>query len=141
MENKEIPNIPDYPFLFSEDETGTYPVETPEIPPMDYEEPCELHCGTVDDFLRLTDAMISDIISLEEELVRWRQVLIKYLPERWADGLRQDIFCNMARAYEGDPAYDLYVQCRGFDPQQFWEHAEYMQRLANGTDETSITYL
>ena len=141
MENKEISNIPDDPFPFSEDEAGTYPVETSEIPPMDYEEPCELHCRTVDDFLRLTDTMISDIISLEEELVRWRQVLIKYLPERWADGLRQDIFCNMTRAYEGDPAYDLYVQCRGSDPQQSWEHAEYMQRLANGTDETSITYL
>ena len=138
MENKEISNIPDDPFPFSEEETGTYPVETPEIPPMDYEEPCELHCGTVDDFLRLTDAMISDIISLEEELVRWRQVLIKYLPERWADGLRQDIFCNMARAYEGDPAYDLYV---GKDPQQDKERAARLSRLAEGTDETSITYL
>jgi len=141
MENNSIPSTLDCPFPFSEDENETYPAETTEMPPMDFDEPCESHCKTVDDFLRLTDDMISDIISLEEELVRWRQVLIKYLPERWADGLRQDIFCNMSRGYEGDPAYDLYVQYRGYDPQQSWEHAEYMQRLANGTDETSITYL
>jgi hypothetical protein len=28
----------------------------------------------------------------EEELIRWRQALIKYLPPEWADGLQQDIF-------------------------------------------------
>ena len=30
--------------------------------------------------MRLTNEMVHTIISLEEELVRWRQVLIKYLP-------------------------------------------------------------
>ncbi len=107
----------------------------------DYVEDCKYSCATISDFFKLTDDMINDIISLEEELVRWRQVLIKYLPKKWAEGLRQDILSNMSRSYDGDPAYDLYVQARGFDPQQSWEHAEYMQRLADGTDETSITYL
>jgi len=34
---------------------------------------------------------MEDIISLEQELIRWRQALIKYLPTEWAEGLRQDI--------------------------------------------------
>lgn len=42
-------------------------------------------CKTVHDFMRLTDEMVHTIIGLEEELVRWRQVLIKYLPPEWAD--------------------------------------------------------
>lgn len=111
------------------------------IPAGDYIEDCKYSCSTVNDFIKLTDDMMEDIQLLEEELVRWRQALIKYLPERWAEGLRQDIFNNTARGYYGDPAYDLYIQAKGYDPQQSEEHAEFMQRLANGTDETSITYL
>lgn len=83
------------------------------------------------------------IIGLEEELVRWRQALIKYLPPEWADGLRSDILNNISRDFEGDPAYDLYVSmvCNGIDPQQEKEKLARMRRLVNGTDETSITYL
>ena len=110
--------------------------------PYDYEEPCMYTCPTVDDFLKLTDEMIETINDLEEELVRWRQALIKYLPERWAEGLRQDIFNNLSRDFEGDPAYDLYVNMkRGMDPQQDEERRKRLYRLADGTDETSITYL
>ena len=92
---------------------------------------------------RLTDEMVHTIIGLEEELVRWRQVLIKYLPPEWAEGLRSDILNNIARDFEGDPAYDLYVSmvCNGIDPQQEKEKLARMRRLVNGTDETSITYL
>ena len=68
--------------------------------------------------------------------------LIKYLPERWAEGLRMDIFCNLSRDFEGDPAYDLYVKLkRGEDPQRSKEHIDRLYRLADGTDDTSITYL
>lgn len=104
---------------------------------------CTQDCPVVYDFIRLTDEMINTIISLEEELVRWRQVLIKYLPPDWADGLQQDIFNNISRGFEGDPAYDIYVKlaCNGIDPQQDAAHVDLMQRLAEGTDPTSITYL
>ena len=80
---------------------------------------------------------------LEEELVRWRQAHIKYLPPKWAEGLRSDILNNISRDFEGDPAYDLYVSmvCNGHDPQQEEENLARMRRLVNGTDETSITYL
>ena len=53
------------------------------------------------------------------------------------------IFNNTSRCFEGEPAYDLYVNwmCGGVDPQQEDSQTERMHRLANGTDETSITYL
>ena len=106
-------------------------------------EDCFYGCKTVHDFMRLTDEMVHTIIGLEEELVRWRQVLIKYLPPEWAEGLRSDILNNISRDFEGDPAYDLYVSmvCNGIDPQQEKEKLARMRRLVNGTDETSITYL
>lgn len=108
----------------------------------DYEENCLHSCPTVDDFLMLTDEMIKTITDLEEELVRWRQALIKYLPQDWAEGLRQDIFNNLSRDFEGDPAYDLYVDFKcGADPQQDEERRKRLYRLADGIDDTSIKYL
>ncbi len=108
----------------------------------DYAENCLNRCSTIDDFLNLTDEMVETIIGLEEELVRWRQALIKYLPEEWAEGLRQDIFNNLSRDFEGDPAYDLYVRMkRGKDPQQAKKRIKRLYRLADGTDKTSIKYL
>ena len=110
--------------------------------PCDYEESCIYSCQTIDGFLDLTDELIETIISLEDELVRWRQALKKYLPKEWAEGLRQDIFNNLSRDFEGDPAYDLYVTLkRGMDPQQDEERIQRLYRLANGTDDTSINYL
>lgn len=108
-----------------------------------YRTECIPDCPVVYDFIRLTDEMINTITDLEEELVRWRQVLIKYLSPEWAEGLQQDIFNNISRDFEGDPAYDLYVKlaCNGIDPQQDDAHVDLMYRLAEGTDETSITYL
>lgn len=104
---------------------------------------CLHDCPTVYEFLKLTDEMIKTIIGLEEELVRWRQALIKYLPPEWAEGLSQDIFNNISRDFEGEPAYDLYVKlvCGGVDPQQEDSKIDRMYRLEKGTDETSITYL
>ena len=108
----------------------------------DYEESCVYNCTAIDDFLDLTDEMIETIISLEDELVRWRQALVKYLPKEWAEGLRQDIFNNLSRDYEGEPAYDLYIKLRrGLDPQQEGKRISRLYRLANGTDDTSIDYL
>lgn len=104
---------------------------------------CIRDCDTVDSFLKLTDEMVKTILDLEEELVRWRQALIKYLPPELAEGLQQDIFNNISRDFEGEPAYDLYVRlvCEGQDPQQEDSRLARMHRLAKGTDGTSITYL
>jgi hypothetical protein len=138
----EFFNVPEkLPFdISSPDETQIS--EDYEDHSSEYMEPCEYTCKTVDDFLRLTDNMVETIIGLEDELVRWRQALIKYLPERWAEGLRMDIFCNLSRDFEGDPAYDLYVKLsRGEDPQHDKERTKRLYRLADGTDETSIDYL
>ena len=96
---------------------------------------------SVRDFLQLTNIMMQDILTLNEELVRWRRALLKYLPKEQAECVRYDIFDNTARSYAGNPAYDLYVREHGSDPQQSKEHSELMMRLANGTDETSINYL
>lgn len=110
--------------------------------PCHQEDDCRNGCLTIHDFLNLTDEMTETIISLEEELIRWRQALIKYLPEDRADGLRQDIFNNLSCDFEGNPAYDLYVNLkRGMDPQQSEKRRRLLYRLADGTDETSITYL
>ena len=132
-------NVQDLPF---NDMNAGHDVCGEDDRPCDYEEACFYSCPTVDDFLRLTDEMMETIIDLEDELVRWRQALIKYLPEDWAEGLRMDIFNNLSRGFEGDPAYDLYVNLkRGTDPQQERERIKRLYRLADGTDDTSITYL
>ncbi len=104
---------------------------------------CFDSCSTIYDFMKLTDEMTSTIINLEEELVRWRQALIKYLPERWAKGLQEDILCNLSRDFDGDPAYDIYVNWMkgGHDPQQDEERIKRLYRIAHGTDETTIDYL
>ena len=88
------------------------------------------------------DKKVETILGLEEDLVRWWQALIKYLPKEWAEGLRQDIFNNLSRDFEGDPAYDLYIKMnQGMDPQQSEERRARLYRLADGIDDTSITYL
>lgn len=108
-------------------------------------EPCDCveNCGTAHDFMRLTNEMVTTIINLEDELVRWRQVLIKHLPPNQAQGLEQDILNNLSRDFEGDPAYDIYVSQMkgGHDPQQDKERIQRLYRIARGNDETNIDYL
>ena len=88
--------------------------------------------------------MVDEINELRAEVVRWRQALIKHLPERWADGLQQDIFDNLyLNVYEDFDAYNYYVKrcCNGKDPFDNKKRASLMSRLSKGTDKTSITYL
>ena len=109
----------------------------------DYPDYCA-ECSDIRDFLYLTDAMVEEINELRAEVVRWRQVLIKYLPSRWADGLQQDIFDNIyLNDYEDFDAYTYYVNrcCSGKDPFDNCKRAKLMARLSKGTDKTSITYL
>ena len=142
MKNNEFFHAQDLPFTDSLPTAGSDQAKYPDRHSTTCEDPCEYSCRTVDDFLRLTDEMVDAILGLEEEVVRWRQALIKYLPDEWADGLRSDIFSNLSRDFCGDPAYDLYVKLKsGKDPQQDKERAARLSRLAEGTDETSIKYL
>ena len=141
MENDNVFNVPELPFDDLESlEHDDHDHDDDRS--CDYIEDCKYSCSTVDDFLHRTDELVDTILDLEEEVVRWRQVLIKYLSKDWAEGLRSDIFCNLSRDFEGDPAYDLYVQLmRGEDPQHDKERIARLYRLADGTDDTSITYL
>ena len=96
-----------------------------------------------EDCFRLVSAMLEEIQFLEEEVVRWRQALIKYLEPGWADGLYDDIFSNLSGRFDDYPAYRKFVDqwCRGKDPYDSPEHTRTMLRLRDGNDETSITYL
>ena len=100
-------------------------------------------CSSILDYNRLTCEMIEEIKYLRAEVVRWRQVLIKYLPPDWADGLRQDIYNNIFQYFEDLDAYKYYVNscCNGIDPLDNKEQSAFLARLKDGTDKTSITYI
>ncbi len=101
-------------------------------------------CSDINDFLKLTDAMVYEINELRAEVVRWRQALIKHLPPDQADGLAQDIFDSIyVNVYEDFDAYNYFVKrcCNGTDPFDNPKRAAFMTRLRKGTDKTSITYL
>ena len=111
----------------------------------EYDDPsqyCSI-CGLVHDYDKLTYDMIEEIKFLRAEVVRWRQVLTKYLPSEWADGLRQDIYNNIFQNFEDSAAYQSFVRncCNGRDPLDNDEQSAFLARLKNGTDETSINYL
>ena len=96
------------------------------------------------DFYRLIEAMAEEINLLEAEIVRTRQVLAEYLPEEWADGLRQDIFSGLSVRFYGIYAeYDSFVNnCHsGIDPMESDEQVAHMLRLRDGTDETTYYHL
>ena len=105
------------------------------------DEDCD-DCAYVDDLCRLVHSLVRDIIHLEEEVVRWRQALVKYLPKQWAQGLQSDIFDNLAARHGGDPAYEAYLRHLGLkqDPMETQEHTEKMCRLRDGIDETTVFF-
>lgn len=101
---------------------------------------CDAHCYRMYEFYELIDAMVTDILCLEEDLVRWRKALIPHLNQANAEGLQSDILDGMARNYVGMPAYDLFLEqyCNGQDPMENEEHCELMIRLRKGIDDTSV---
>ena len=95
-------------------------------------------------FFRLIGAMADEINSLEAEIVRTRHVLTEYLPRRWAEGLRSDIFCNLSRRFTGDfEEYDRYVEqyCNGTDPMESPGQVALMLRLRDGKDDSTYYHL
>ncbi len=123
----------------------------PEGSPCDSCPGCIIYCRLADvppieadTVFRLLDAMVREISLLEAEVVRTRQALAEYLPERWADGLRDDILRGLSAPFGGDyEAYDRFVNERrnGGDPLDSREHADLLLRLAEGTDETTYFHL
>ncbi len=94
-------------------------------------------------YVDLTRALLEEINDLRDEVIRWRQVLTKYLPPEWAEGLRQDILNNLCQSFEDYSAYRDYVEhyCKGVDPLDNKDRCRTIKRLIAGTDETSIDYL
>ena len=82
-------------------------------------------------------------ISFIDTTLVQKQIRKNCLRRYFADARVIFLINNTARCFEGEPAYDLYVKlvCGGVDPQQEDSLTDRMHRLANGTDETSITYL
>ena len=98
------------------------------------------NCRELDECYQLIDSLVQDILALEEEMVRWRQALIKHLPPLDARDLQSDIFDNLARRNYDNEAYQAYLKAFGYkeDPMEAKEHTELLWRLRNGTDETSV---
>ena len=118
-------------------------------PPCDGCEGCLTLCRyeplpNEDSFFELIEGLTMEIIELEAEIVRTRQVLAEYLPERWADGLKQDILSGLSGCFAGNfEAYDAFintVHC-GDDPLNCEEHDEYLFRLRDGVDKTTYYHL
>ncbi|MBQ1406621.1 MAG: potassium channel protein [Eubacterium sp.] len=95
------------------------------------------------DYIRLVRALIEEINDTRDDVLRWRQAIIKYLPERWAEGLRCDMLSNLCRNFEDFDAYKHYMNsyCGGVDPLDNEGVCQRVHRLITGTDETSINYL
>ena len=134
---------------------GIFPEDIPDDPDdTSKDEPCKYCEGCLEycrlepfpdegDFFWLIELMVREIKDLEAEIVRTRQVLAEYLPERWAEGLRADIFCDLSARFTDNPKYDRYVKyCHdGTDPMESKEQVSRMLRLRDGTDSTTYYHL
>lgn len=98
------------------------------------------HCRELSDCYILIDSLVQDILSLEEEMVRWRQALLKHLSPLNAQNLLADIFDNLARRNYDNETYQSYLKAFGYteDPMESKEHTELLWRLRNGKDETNV---
>ena len=101
------------------------------------------NCGECRELLgcyTLIDSLVQDILTLEEEMVRWRQALLKYLSPLDAQNLKSDIFDYLARRNYDSEAYQKYLTLYGYeqDPMESDEHVQKLWRLRNGTDEDSV---
>lgn len=109
----------------------------------DYDEAdyCTEPCHELVDSYLLIDSLVQDILSLEEEMVRWRQALLKYLLPIDAQNLKSDIYDNLARRYYDNACYQSYIKraYNGVDPMESKEHCQMLKRLRDGIDETSVT--
>ena len=142
LANDAVFKVQELPF-FSEDSLQIYDNRESDTDAYDdTAQYCSI-CNLAHDYEKLTYDMIEEIKSLRAEVMRWRQVLIKYLSPEWADGLKQDIYNNIFHSFEYSAAYQSFVRncCNGRDPLDNDEQSAFLARLRDGTDETSINYL
>ncbi len=134
--------IRDQELPFPNESDTIYDNHGPEAADFDPSNECSI-CHSIREYKLLTLEMIEEIKFLRAEVIRWRQALMKYLPIDWADGLRQDIFDNIFPYFEDYDAYQWFVKdcCNGIDPFDNPEQSALLNRLKDGTDETSISYL
>lgn len=125
-----------------------FPEESTEIPDTDngnepdyslMEDNCT-DCRELRDSYLLIDLLVEDILKLEEEMVRWRQALLRYLVPIDAQNLKSDIYDNLACRHSDNKSYQTYLKMlyNEQDPMESDEHCQMLQRLQEGTDETSI---
>lgn len=101
---------------------------------------CSEDCGEIWSFCKLVNSLVLDIKSLEEEMVRWRQALLRYLTPEDAANLKSDIYNNLAARHSDNEAYQIYMKamCGGQDPMESDEHSHMLRRHKEGTDDTSV---
>lgn len=101
---------------------------------------CPEFCQDLVESYLLVDSLVQDILSLEEEMVRWRQALLRHLSPIDAQNLKSDIYDNLARRYYDNECYQDYIKRmhNGKDPMESEEHSLMLQRLKEGMDETSV---
>lgn len=104
-------------------------------------EDCD-ECTITYDLCQLIDCLVSDIIHLEEETVKWREALLQYLPPEDAEGLRSDIFSDLACRHTDEAAYELYLRTCGIktDRLEGSEHHERMRMLKNGMADDTVRF-
>ena len=76
-----------------------------------------LDCESCSDLLecyQLIDSLVKDVLSLEEEMVRWRQALLKHLSPLDERNLLADIFDNLAGRNYDNKAYQAYLKACGY---------------------------
>lgn len=102
---------------------------------------CTEPCQDITDCYMLIDSLVKDILTLEEEMVRWRQALLKHLSPIDAQNLKSDIYDNLARRYYDNECYQTYIKLAydGVDPMESDAHCQILKCLRDGIDETSVT--
>lgn len=125
---------------FQNDEPGSSEMNYEDEPNYSVMDCCSETCPDVLDSYLLIDALVQDILSLEEEMVRWRQALMRHLSPIDAQNLKSDIYDNLARRHYDNECYQTYIKLlyNGVDPMESKEHCQMLRRLRDGIDETSV---
>lgn len=100
---------------------------------------CE-NCQELYENYRLIDSLVTDIKYLEEEVMRWRQTLLKHLNSIDARNLESDIFDYLVERREGTDAYDAYMKFHHYetDPLESDEHSQKLWAIKGGIDDTIV---
>ena len=95
---------------------------------------CADTCEAVIALCGLIDKLLEDIRSLELECISTRYLLSRHMDEDEGELFRMDILSNLARRYDGDPAYDMYkaIMYIGGDPMEFRDYLVKVQMACNG---------